>query len=170
MKRDIVMQSTDSDTSHTVEEESGVQVGWFEETDQESHGEISMLQPAASLPAIDPTLLNFDQYWAYNNIQWHLDQTLSGNKSPPLRMILYGEGGTGKLKVIQTVTQAFPQRGVKYMLMKSTYTRVAASLLIGKTSHNIASLSMSSDGSLSDECKAKLQKFWDYKHYLVINE
>ena len=54
--------------------------------------------------------------------------------------------------------------------MKSTYTRVTASLLNGKTTHNIASLSMSSDGSLSDECKAKLQKFWDYKHYLVINE
>ena len=54
--------------------------------------------------------------------------------------------------------------------MKSTYTRVTASLLNGKTTHNIASLSMSSDGSLSNECKAKLQKFWDYKHYLVINE
>ena len=60
MKRDIVMQSTDSDTFHTVEEDSGAQVDQFEETGKESHREVSMLQPEASLPAIDPTLLNFN--------------------------------------------------------------------------------------------------------------
>ena len=56
------------------------------------------------------------------------------------------------------------------MLMKSAYTGVAASLIDGKTTHTIASLLMSSDGNLSDESKAKLQKLWDHKHYLVINE
>ena len=56
------------------------------------------------------------------------------------------------------------------MLMKSTYTGVTASLIDGKTTHTIASLSMSSDGNLSNKSKAKLQKLWDHKQYLVINE
>ena len=53
----------------------------------ESHGEVSILQPEASLPAIDPTLLNFNQYQAYDIIKWHLDQPLSGNEPPPLTMV-----------------------------------------------------------------------------------
>ncbi|THU78169.1 hypothetical protein K435DRAFT_567553, partial [Dendrothele bispora CBS 962.96] len=54
---------------------------------------------------------------------------------PPLRMILYGEGGTGKSKVIQTVTEVFKARGVSDWLIKSAYTGVAASLIDGKTTH-----------------------------------
>ena len=60
IKRDIVMQNADSDTLYTVKEDSGAQVDQFEEMGKESHGEVSILQPEASLPAIDPTLLNFD--------------------------------------------------------------------------------------------------------------
>ena len=85
-------------------------------------------------------------------------------------MILYGEGGTGKSKVIQTVMETFAQKGVKYMLVKSAYTGVTASLIDGKTTHTIASLSMSSDGNLSDESKAKLQKNWYSRCYLIIDE
>ncbi|KZP27492.1 hypothetical protein FIBSPDRAFT_683605, partial [Athelia psychrophila] len=65
---------------------------------------------------------------------------------PPLRMILYGEGGTGKSKVIQTVTEAFARRGVKYMLVKSAYTGVAAYLIDGKTTHTIAGLPVDKNG------------------------
>ncbi|RDX42770.1 hypothetical protein OH76DRAFT_1298156, partial [Lentinus brumalis] len=53
----------------------------------------------------------------------------------PLRMVLYGEGGTGKSRVIQTVTQAFAQRGCAFMLVKAAYTGIAASLIDGKTTH-----------------------------------
>ena len=85
-------------------------------------------------------------------------------------MILYGEGGTGKSKVIQTVSEAFAQKGVKYMLVKAAYTGVAASLIDGKTTHTIASLSMNSEGTLSDELKAKMQQFWHPRCYLIIDE
>ena len=85
-------------------------------------------------------------------------------------MIHYGEGSTGKSKVIQTVTEAFAQKGVKYMLVKAAYTGVAASLIDGKTTHTIASLSMNSEGTLSDESKAKMQQFWHPRRYLIIDE
>lgn len=85
-------------------------------------------------------------------------------------MIVYGEGRTGKSKVIQTVTEAFTCNGAKYMLVKSTYTGVAVSLIDGKMTHTLVSLSMASDGSLSDESKLKLQRMWQLKEYLVIDE
>ena len=151
MKKDVVSQNTDSD--------SGA-ITW----------EVSILTPKASLPAVDPTLLRSDQFCAFDIITWHLDQTLSGNELPPLWMILYGEGGTGKSKVIETVMEIFAQKGVKYMLIKSTYTGIAALLIDGKMTHTLASLSMTSDGNLSNESKAKLQKQWQSRCYLIIDE
>ncbi|OCH87121.1 hypothetical protein OBBRIDRAFT_697946, partial [Obba rivulosa] len=76
-----------------------------------------------------------DQLRAYDIIVWHLDQTLQGKNPKPLRMVIHGEGGTGKSKVIQTVTEYFVQKGAKYLLLKSAYTGVAASLIDGKTTH-----------------------------------
>ena len=56
------------------------------------------------------------------------------------------------------------------MLVKSAYTGIAASLIDRKTTHTITSLSMSSDGNLSEESKAKLQKQWELRRYLIIDE
>ena len=56
------------------------------------------------------------------------------------------------------------------MLVKSTYTGVAALLIDRKMTHTLASLSMASDGNLSDESKAKLQKQWQSRHYLIIDK
>jgi hypothetical protein len=57
-------------------------------------------------------------------------------------MIIYGEGGTGKSIVIQSVTDAFTARGGLYLLIKSAYTGIAASLINGQTCHVIAQISM----------------------------
>ena len=122
-----------------------------------------------ALPPVDPSQLKTDQRRAYGIVIWHLDQTLSGASPPPLRMILYGEGGTGKSKVIQTITQAFTQRGVSGMLLKSAYTGVAASLIDGKTTHTIGMISRNGH-PLSSQTKAKLQAFWKYIVYLIIDE
>ena len=84
-------------------------------------------------------------------------------------MIVHGEGGTGKSRVIQTVTEHFAQRGAKYMLLKAAYTGVAASLIDGKTTHVIGMIS-TSGWPVSNETKAKLQQFWKYFIYLVIDE
>ena len=122
-----------------------------------------------SITAVNPSQLKPDQFRAYNIITWHLDQTLAGNKPPPLRMIILGEGGTGKSKVIQTVTEYFIQKGAKSLLLKAAYTGVAASLIDGKTTHVIGFIS-TSGRPISDETKAKLQQFWKYFVYLVIDE
>ncbi|KAJ3991920.1 hypothetical protein F5050DRAFT_1580536, partial [Lentinula boryana] len=79
--------------------------------------------------------LKEDQHRAYDIIAWHLNQTLEGRKPPALRMILYGEGGTGKSRVIQTITQFFEQKHAKHCILKGAYTGVAASLIDGKTLH-----------------------------------
>jgi hypothetical protein len=94
-----------------------------------------------ALPPVDPSQLKTDQHQAYGIVIWHLDQTLSGASPPPLWMILYGEGGTGKSKVIQTIMQAFTQCSVAGMLLKSAYTGVAALLIDEKTTHTIGMIS-----------------------------
>jgi hypothetical protein len=122
-----------------------------------------------AIPPMDPSQLKTDQHHAYDIVIWHLDKTLSGASPPPLRMILHGEGGTGKSKVIQTNTQAFTQHGVSFMLLKSAYTGVAASLINGKTTHTIGMISRNGH-PLSSQTKAKLQAFWKHFVYLIINE
>jgi PIF1-like helicase len=114
--------------------------------------------------------LGEDQKRAYEIIIWHLHQTLKQKKPPPLRMIIYGEGGTGKSKVIQTVTEAFKALGAGRMLVKAAYTGTAASLIEGKTTHSIGKLSSRGSRNVSDEKRSKLQKFWADFNYLIIDE
>jgi len=125
----------------------------------------------ASLLPIDPSMLKEDQYCAYDIVTGHLDQSLSGREPLPLRMLIHGEGGTGKSKVIQTIMEYFTHRGVTHMLLKAAYTGVAASLVNGKTTHTIAMVSVGGkDTMISDESKAKLQQFWQHISYLIIDE
>jgi len=124
-----------------------------------------------ALPAVDPGSLKSDQLRAYRIVDWHLGETLRGTRPPPLRMILYGEGGTGKSRVIQTITESLAARGVSHMLVKAAYTGVVASLVDGKTTHVIAGLSLGSKGAgVSDASKKKLQDFWREVQYLIIDE
>nr|VWO93936.1 Vacuolar protein sorting-associated protein 4 [Ganoderma boninense] len=111
------------------------------------------------------------QFRAYDIIVWHLEQTLAGNCLPPLHMVVYGEGGTGKSRVIQTVTEAFHSRESSFLLVKSAYTGIAASLIDGKTLHTIAHINVRHPGSkLSDAAKRALQAFWRPRRYLVLDE
>ena len=128
-----------------------------------STADVSLLSRALAnseeaLDGIDVSHLKPDQARAYRIVRWHLDQTLNGVEPPPLRMILYGEGGTGKSRVIQTVTEAFEARGAKQLLVKAAYTGVAASLVDGKTTHVIAGVSIHSKGSIKDEAKKMLSR------------
>lgn len=84
-----------------------------------------------ALPAVDLGSLKCDQLRAYQIVDWHLGETLRGTSPPPLRMILYGEGGTGKSRIIQTIMELFAARGASHILVKAAYTGVAASLVNG---------------------------------------
>ncbi|OCH86570.1 hypothetical protein OBBRIDRAFT_696387, partial [Obba rivulosa] len=85
--------------------------------------------------------LRVDQRRAYDIVTSHLLCTLQGGSPRQLLMILYGEGGTGKSKVIQTITEEFARQGAAHLLVKSAYTGIAASLIDGKTTHTIGKLS-----------------------------
>lgn len=123
-----------------------------------------------ALTGVHPSELKPDQYRAYDIVAWHLEQTLAGKEPPPLRLIIHGEGGTGKSKVIQTITEFFAQRGAKHLLLKAAYTGVAASLINGKTTHSIGFITPQTMKNLSNETKAKLQAFWRSYTYLIIDE
>ena len=97
--------------------------------------------PEEASTAIDPTMLRYDQFRAYNIITGHLQETLAGRKPPPLRMLVHGEPSTGKSKVIQMTMQHFISHTAKYMFMKSAYMGVASSLIDCKTAHSTAMIS-----------------------------
>ena len=72
---------------------------------------VTVMQQQEELSLLDPSLLNNYQYHVFETIMAHVWRQVARNEQEPLRMILYGEGGTGKSKVIQTVIDAFTQMG-----------------------------------------------------------
>ncbi|KZT03543.1 uncharacterized protein LAESUDRAFT_630904, partial [Laetiporus sulphureus 93-53] len=58
-----------------------------------------------------------------------------------LLMLMLREGGTGKSKVIQTITEQFKADNADTKLMKAAYTGIAASLIGGKMMHSAAGIS-----------------------------
>ena len=62
MKSDVVTQNTNSDALHGIDVDLGGQVSRLTESESDSHGEVSILAPEGSLPAVDPALLKFDQF------------------------------------------------------------------------------------------------------------
>ena len=101
---------------------------------------------------------------------WHVDATLEGRQPPVLHMMISGEGGTGKSKVIQTISAAFRQKGISHLLQKTAYTGIAASLIDGQTMHSLTGMSIGKKGRISSEVRKRLQHTWAGKKYLIIDE
>ncbi|KIK20991.1 hypothetical protein PISMIDRAFT_104794, partial [Pisolithus microcarpus 441] len=135
----------------------------------ENVGEDNEISEKALTPA-DPSTLKEDQRCAYEIVSWHVNQTLRGLDPPPLRMLIHREGGTGKSKLIQTITDNFSANGAKHMLVKAAYTGVAASLIDRKTTHSIGMITRKDNGVVKDATKQKLQKYWKHPRYLIIDE
>ena len=110
-----------------------------------------------------------DQCRAYDIVDWHLQEFLSGVKPPQLCMIIPGEGGVGKSKTIQTITDNFVSCGAAHMLVKSVYTGIAASVIDGKTLHVIGMIPING-GKQSAVTMKSLEDYWNNKHYLIIDE
>jgi hypothetical protein len=72
---------------------------------------VILIQSEMEMPSVNPDGLNKDQRRAYEIVKGHLQQNLLDEQPRPLRMILYGEGGTGKSKVIQTISEMFLNAG-----------------------------------------------------------
>jgi len=127
---------------------------------------------AAEAPTLQPVAPNDlleDQRRAYDIVDWHLQQFISGRRPKPLRMVIPGEAGVGKSKTIQTITANFVARGVSDMLVKAAYTGLAASVIDGKTLHHIAKLPLQGEKQSAQTIQA-LEIFWRNKHYLIVDE
>ena len=48
-----------------------------------------------------------EQHQVYDIIDWHFGETLTGKVPNQLMMIIPGEGGAGKSKTIQCITENF---------------------------------------------------------------
>ncbi|KAI9566422.1 hypothetical protein HD554DRAFT_2174349 [Boletus coccyginus] len=111
------------------------------------------------LNAVETSSLLRDQRHAYDIIDWHVNEILGGRDPPQLLMVIPGEGGVGKSKTIQTVTDNFKRRGIAQWLVKSAYTGIAASLIDGKTLHVIAQIPLNGRDR-SRKATTKLARFW----------
>ncbi|GJJ10016.1 hypothetical protein Clacol_004242 [Clathrus columnatus] len=135
MKRDVLLQNSNM-IIHSTGETIHVRDSWDLNIppsvwpcdgygEMESHTEREQFPTAKeALSPLAPSLLNTDQFCAFDIITRHLEETLSGKNPPQLCMIIHGEGGTGKSKVIQSVTEAFVERGAESLLVKAAYTGV----------------------------------------------
>ena len=92
---------------------------------------------AASLSKLLP-----DQSHTIDLIGQHLQDTVNSEHQAQLLMQIQGEGGTGKSRVTQTMTCMFEQAGVGHWLVKCAYTRIAAPIIGGETTHRVAGLSV----------------------------
>jgi len=121
------------------------------------------------LSAVNPSYLLQDQRHAHDIIDWNLAETLVGRAPPQLLMLIPREGGVGKLKTIQTITENFCSKGVGHILAKAAYTGIAASLVDGKTLHVLVQIPVNGH-TQSQKTARKLAAFWKNKLCLIIDE
>lgn len=72
--------------------------------------------------------LNEEQMRSCGIVSSHLDDLIANKAPPPLRLIIYGQGGTGRSKVIQTLTAKFESVGCRGLLIKSSYTGASCTI------------------------------------------
>jgi len=84
-------------------------------------------------------------------------------------MIIPGEGGVGKSKTIQSITENFYRLGKGDLLVKGAYTGIASSVIDGKTLHVLAMIPLNGRQQ-SSQTQKKLVDFWQSKQYFIINE
>jgi hypothetical protein len=113
--------------------------------------------------------LNDDQRRAYSIVDWHLKETIGGKEPPQLLMLIPGEGGVGKTKLIQTMSRHFEREEADHWLVKGAYTGIAASLIDGKTLHVLGGIPVKGRKQSAQTLK-KLREFWRTKRYLIIDE
>jgi PIF1-like helicase len=121
------------------------------------------------ITAMNVDKLNEEQRRAYDIVDRHLEQTITGKFPSQLLMLIPGEGSVGKLRVIQTRSQNFERRNIGYWCVKGAYTGIAASLIDGKTLHVLGGIPIRG-GKQSSHTLKKLREFWKTKKYLIIDE
>lgn len=91
---------------------------WEERREEQREGLTMNVEDMHCSITIDMEILNSDQKRAYDIVDWHLKDTIAGKKPPQLLMMIPGEGGVGKSKLIQTMTQNFKANDVEEWWVK----------------------------------------------------
>ncbi|KAG8700967.1 hypothetical protein FRC09_005642 [Ceratobasidium sp. 395] len=127
-----------------------------------SQNEILSAMPSQPSDSTANEVLFPDQQRAFGILRRHLAETRNAqdnnqlHRPPQLRMLLVGEGGTGKSRVIQTISREFKRLGVEDQLMKAAFT---ARIVVGRK-----------DDVISNASKHELTKFWKPVEYIIIDE
>ena len=130
---------------------------------------LSLISNTHTLTAAQPDKLLMDQQQAFDIVSQHLWKSLHNEDPPQLLMQVHGKGGTGKSKLIQTITAHFTNLGVEDWLVKFAYTSIAASLIGGETTHQVGRSSVNGR-HMGSATKSRLEGFWKKPWYLIIDE
>lgn len=125
------------------------------------------------LSAVDPSHLFPEQRRVYDIVDRQLQKMLAGESPEQLLMHVPGEGGVGKSKVIQTITENFKRRGVEHMLAKGAYTGIAASLIGGRTLHTLGRIPIRQpkpETKRNPRTERMLAEYWSTRSFLIIDE
>ena len=96
-----------------------------------------------SEPPLDTTpgpVLNARQTIAHAIVTSHLHAHLSQQNPPQRLVIVHGQGGTGKLALLNAISKMFDEMGASKLLAKTAMSGVAASIVGGQTLHSWAAL------------------------------
>ncbi|KAG2044046.1 hypothetical protein BDR03DRAFT_844720, partial [Suillus americanus] len=80
--------------------------------------------------------LNEEQSMAFVIIAEHLHEILMGGDPPQLLMVIHGQGGAGKTRLLQAIMKMFSDVGSAKRLAKTALSGVAACQIGGKTLHS----------------------------------
>ncbi|KAJ6484120.1 hypothetical protein C8R45DRAFT_830242, partial [Mycena sanguinolenta] len=108
-------------------------------------------------------MLNTEQARAFGIIAEH---SLQKRDALPLRMFLGGPGGTGKSRVINSLTNFFKQRRQERRFRLASYTGVAARNITGMTLHAALSIGQ----RMTAKARRDLMAMWEGVNYLFIDE
>lgn len=125
----------------------------------------------------DVQCLNTEQRRAVEIVGSHLKSTLKGEKPAQLLLLVLGEGGTGKSKVINTISTIFETLGVASTLGKAAPTGVAASHIGGSTIHSLGGIPVGNTTTVkfdeqnrSRTSSEKRRATFGKMEYLIIDE
>lgn len=88
-----------------------------------------------------------------------MENTLAGHSPPPLRMVVVGEGGTGKSRLMQTLTAEFARRRAHALLVKGAYTGIAACVINGETLHKLGGFGVKTKKVAGRKVKM-MEQYW----------
>lgn len=114
--------------------------------------------------------LNEDQKRAVDIVLEHYGRSNAGRAPSQLLMKVMGEPGTGKSRVIHSITQEFAIRKASKRLVKMAWSGVAGALIGGGTICSTAGVSRNNKEGKSTASLKVLQDRWRDVDYVIVDE